>query len=281
MARIRSIKPEFFTSLTIASLPLHAQMTFIGLWTHVDDEGRCVDDARLIKAAIWPLAERLASDVEEDLKALTESSLITRYKVGERSFLAVTNWHEHQRINRPTASKVPAPPSRAEQAKRASEEQARAGSSWENSQISEPSSQAHAQLSEDSPPERKGTGNREQGKEEPFAPQAGAPQNRKGTRIPADFTPDDSMRDWAKSNTPNAIVSLETANFVDHWTAKSGKDATKLDWVAAWRTWMRNAQKWSSEGSNRQQSSAPRQPHQAYREDDERRNDEDYWTKGL
>jgi hypothetical protein len=109
MARIRTIKPEFFTSLTIADLTPEQRLTFIGLWTHVDDEGRCVDDPRLIKAAVWPLDDRTASDIEIDLKALTESSLITRYVLARKRYLAITNWYEHQRINRPTESKLPAP----------------------------------------------------------------------------------------------------------------------------------------------------------------------------
>src|SRR5690349_8129964 len=109
MARIRTIKPEFFTSLTIADLTPEQRLTFIVLWTHADDAGRCVDDPRLIKAAIWPLDDRTAADIEIDLKALTESSLITRYIVNRKRYLAVTNWDEHQRINRPTPTKLPAP----------------------------------------------------------------------------------------------------------------------------------------------------------------------------
>jgi hypothetical protein len=90
MARIRSIKPEFFTSLTIADLTSEQRLTFIGLWTHADDEGRCVDDPRLIKAALWPLDDRTAADVETDLVALTESSLIARYTLNQRRYLAVS-----------------------------------------------------------------------------------------------------------------------------------------------------------------------------------------------
>ncbi|WP_198544908.1 MULTISPECIES: hypothetical protein [unclassified Streptomyces] len=108
MARIRTIKPDFFTSLTIADLTPEQRLTFIGLWTHCDDEGRCVDDPRLIKAAVWPLDDRNSVDVEIDLKALSESSLILRYTVNRKRYLAITNWFEHQRINRPTASKLPA-----------------------------------------------------------------------------------------------------------------------------------------------------------------------------
>jgi len=110
MPRIRTIKPEFFTSLTIADLPITARLTFIGLWTHCDDEGRCVDDARLIKAAVWPLDDRTAAEVEEDLKAIAHKSLIIRYEVDGRRYLAVRNWREHQRVNRPTPSRIPPPP---------------------------------------------------------------------------------------------------------------------------------------------------------------------------
>lgn len=107
MARIRTIKPEFFTSLSNADLSIPARLTFIGLWTHADDEGRCVDDARLIKAAIWPL-ERSVKAVEADLVELEKGDKIHRYKVADRSFIAITTW-THQRINRPAPSKFPGP----------------------------------------------------------------------------------------------------------------------------------------------------------------------------
>lgn len=109
MPRIRTIKPEFFTSLTLASLPVEARLTFIGLWTHCDDAGRCRDEARLIKAAVWPLDDRTAEDIEKDLGMLSEVSLIIRYEVAGRRFLAVRTWREHQKINRPTDSKIPGP----------------------------------------------------------------------------------------------------------------------------------------------------------------------------
>lgn len=109
MARIRTIKPDFFTSLTIADLTHEARLTFIGLWTHVDDEGRCVDDARLVKAAVWPLDERTAKDVDVDLWQISDAGLVLRYTVGAKKFIAVTGWKEHQRINRPTPSKFPSP----------------------------------------------------------------------------------------------------------------------------------------------------------------------------
>lgn len=109
MPRIRTIKPDFFTSLTIADLTYEARLTFIGLWTHVDDEGRCVDDSRLVKAALWPLDDRTAKDVDVDLWDLSDAGLIHRYTVDAKKFIAVSGWKEHQRINRPSTSKFPAP----------------------------------------------------------------------------------------------------------------------------------------------------------------------------
>jgi hypothetical protein len=138
MARIRSIKPEFFTSLTIGDLPPLARLTFIGLWTYVDDDGRGVDDVRLIRSAIWPLDDRTFNDIEQDLVALEQAGVIIRY-VGPchppeslrnasggapeplrnpsggaperegRKYLAVTNWKEHQRISHPRATRYPEP----------------------------------------------------------------------------------------------------------------------------------------------------------------------------
>ncbi|MFF0777049.1 hypothetical protein [Streptomyces sp. NPDC003720] len=158
MARIRTIKPEFFTSLTIADLTPEQRLTFIGLWTHVDDAGRCVDDPRLIKAALWPLDDRTAADIEIDLKALTESSLITRYSLNRKRYLAVTNWTEHQRINRPTESKLPAPeegdPTPPDPVTR------------DNGDSLSP----HTHFSEGSPQERKGKEGNREGKGNPLPP---------------------------------------------------------------------------------------------------------------
>jgi hypothetical protein len=154
LARIRTIKPEFFTSLTIADLTIEARLTFIGLWTHVDDEGRCVDDARLIKAAVWPLDDRTATDVEKDLGALSESSLILRYTVGGRSYIAIRSWSEHQKINRPTKSRLPGP----DQHDPPPPTSENPNSGNPHGELSESSLKAHP---------RKGTGNREQGKEQP------------------------------------------------------------------------------------------------------------------
>lgn len=111
MARIRTIKPTFFTSESVAVLRLRARLTWAGLWTNCDDDGRCKDNVRLIKAAVWPLDDDVSiKEVEEDLQELAQHGRIVRYEIEGARYLQVTNWDEHQKINHKTQSEIPAPP---------------------------------------------------------------------------------------------------------------------------------------------------------------------------
>ncbi len=111
MARIRTVKPSFFKSLTVTALPKPTRLTWIGLWTYADDAGRGVDDARLIKAELWPLDDDYtAKKVEKDMQLLEANGSIRRYVIEGRRYFAVVEW-KHQRIDKPTPSVLPAPPS--------------------------------------------------------------------------------------------------------------------------------------------------------------------------
>lgn len=111
MPRIRTIKPDFFTSDTVSELPLRARLTWIGMWTHCDDHGRCRDNVKLIKAAVWPLDNVSLRDIEEDLDALIAKGLVFSYTAAEsgKNYLQVTGWDEHQKVDRPSKSAIPAP----------------------------------------------------------------------------------------------------------------------------------------------------------------------------
>jgi hypothetical protein len=67
-------------------------------------------------------------------------------------------------------------------------------------------------------------------------------QPKRGKRIPDDFTVTPAMVTWAREHTPRVDGRRETERFIDHWQAKTGKDATKRDWIATWRNWMRGAE---------------------------------------
>lgn len=106
--RIRTIKPEFWTSLTVTSLPLRTRLTFIGIWNYSDDEGRSLDEPRLLKAAVWPLDDDITHlEVDEDLDRLAAAGLIDRYQAGGRLVLQVRAWAEHQRVDHAKPSKLP------------------------------------------------------------------------------------------------------------------------------------------------------------------------------
>jgi hypothetical protein len=107
MPRIRTIKPSFFRSEDVSALPLRARLTWIGLWTQCDDSGRAKDNARLIKADIWPLDGVTLRDIEEDLETLAAHGRIVRYEVDGRRYLEIVNWGDHQAIQKPTPSKLP------------------------------------------------------------------------------------------------------------------------------------------------------------------------------
>lgn len=108
MARIRTIKPHFFKSYDVAQLSYRARITWIGLWTYVDDSGRGRDDARIIKGELWPLEDSVTwQEVEKDLTELSLSAHVVRYTVENRQYLCIPTWHEHQVISRPTESRLP------------------------------------------------------------------------------------------------------------------------------------------------------------------------------
>jgi hypothetical protein len=111
MPRIRSIKPEFFTSEAVAELTLRARLPWGGLWTHCDDEGRCRDNHRPIHAP-YPLAPYVsADDVAADLAELARHHRVLRLP-RERSFvLEVTNWGGASEAEPSTMLKVSAAPS--------------------------------------------------------------------------------------------------------------------------------------------------------------------------
>lgn len=82
------------------------------------------------------------------------------------------------------------------------------------------------------------------------------PSRRRATRLPADFKVTPEMVAWASTNAPNVNGRFETAQFIDYWNAKSGKDATKTDWVATWRRWMREAEQRAARATSRRRSTA-------------------------
>jgi hypothetical protein len=64
---------------------------------------------------------------------------------------------------------------------------------------------------------------------------------KRGTRLPDDFAITDELKAWFAENCRGVDGPRETEKFRNYWRAKTGKDATKIDWPATWRNWMLTA----------------------------------------
>lgn len=101
MARIRTIKPEFWSSEQVMECSPIARLLFIGLWNFCDDGGNHVDSDRTIKAEIFPGDDISSQDVRRMLDELSSNGLIVMYSSNGKGFIHVTGW-QHQKIDRPS-----------------------------------------------------------------------------------------------------------------------------------------------------------------------------------
>lgn len=73
----------------------------------------------------------------------------------------------------------------------------------------------------------------------------GKTASNKGTRLAPDFQVPQDWIDFAIAErqwTPED-AQTEAANFCDFWWSKPGAEASKLDWKATWRNWVRNSRR--------------------------------------
>lgn len=106
MARIRTIKPEFFLDTELSELPIQTRHLFIGLWTLADREGRLEDNPKRIKAQIFPW-----DDLDVDMALIQlHPKFITRYEHNGHRYIQINNFCKHQRPNiKEAESSIPAP----------------------------------------------------------------------------------------------------------------------------------------------------------------------------
>ncbi len=112
MARIRTIKPEFWTAEQIMELSPMARLLFIGMWNFCDDRGVHPVAYKTLKAEVFPADDLLSSDVERLIAEVMAQGLLSEFEAEGRRWWFVTGWH-HQVINRPSKSRYPVPPRNA------------------------------------------------------------------------------------------------------------------------------------------------------------------------
>lgn len=208
MARIRSIKPEFPQSESIGRLSRDARLLFVELWTIADDSGRARAASRMLASLLFPYDDDAPGLIDGWLHELEAEGCIIRYEVDGSTYLQVANWLKHQKIDKPSPSRLP--------------------------QFDEPSRKV-ANPREPSAPD---LGPRTK-KEPPVGPPpAKRPQRRAAPRsqIVPDWQPDDVGLAYAAQRHIN--LASEVPAFRNHHTAKGSLMAS---WAAAWRTWCDNA----------------------------------------
>lgn len=100
MARIRTVKPDFFRheglqDLEIAQPGKHVMLVFAGLWGHCDKLGRFEWRPRTLKLDILPF---LSFDMTETLDCLESAGFLQRYSVAGKEYGEIATFSEHQRV---------------------------------------------------------------------------------------------------------------------------------------------------------------------------------------
>lgn len=157
MARIRTVKPEFWTSEQIMEITPLARLAFIALWTFSDDNGVHPASYKTLRAEAFAGDEITADVVAELVAEMLRERLLGEFESSGKRYWYVTGWAKHQRIDKPTY-RHPEPP----------RESTCLGV------FAEHSPNAPRVLDEPSPPE--GNGKEGSGKEEAIASVTGKPE---------------------------------------------------------------------------------------------------------
>lgn len=106
MARIRTIKPQFWDDLKIGRLSRDARLLYIGLWNFADDLGVVIADPVWLKSKIFPYDKIQLQQFEGWLKMLEETGFISLLSVKSERFYYLPTFSRHQVINRPNLEDV-------------------------------------------------------------------------------------------------------------------------------------------------------------------------------
>jgi len=193
MARIRSIKPEFWTSEQVVECSPTARLLFIGLWNFCDDYGAHPYAPKTIKMQVFPGDEFTINQIEKWLKELSDSGLIKTYHIDSIKYLLVTGWH-HQKIEKPNR-RYPEPV-----------------------QFDDQSTTNRQPLADSSPPEGKGREGKGVYREK-----------KRKSPLPTDFTISDHVKKWAAEKGLNHLQD-HLESFKRKCTAKGYE---YIDWDSA------------------------------------------------
>ena len=110
MARIRTIKPEFWVDEKVGRLSLRARLLFIAMWNFADDMGTVRGSAPYLRSQAFPYDEVSLGEVSAALSEIIAQGLAGPFLDNGQSYLSIRHFQRHQKINNPSGTKYPNPP---------------------------------------------------------------------------------------------------------------------------------------------------------------------------
>lgn len=106
MARIRTIKPDFWTDGNMVKLSPFARLLYIGMWNFtMCDHGHLADDAMKLKLQVLPMDN---VDIEALIAEIMDAGRVVRVEADGRSYLLVKRFEDHQKIDPRWKTRCPA-----------------------------------------------------------------------------------------------------------------------------------------------------------------------------
>ena len=110
MATSRLIASTIWDDEWFGQLDFFEQTVWIGLFSRcADDQGRILDNAVLIRAALFPYKDVAISEVEAALRKFCDSRRLHRYEVDGKPLIQLVHWWQHQQQQWAQHSRWPAP----------------------------------------------------------------------------------------------------------------------------------------------------------------------------
>jgi len=109
MARIRSIKPEFWSSPNMPEDPW-ARLLFVAMWNWADDNGVGTAIPRELLGFAFPNDDEITpADLRRMLVEIRRAFGVKFYTVSGRPYYAIPSWEKHQKFDRRSKGKHPGP----------------------------------------------------------------------------------------------------------------------------------------------------------------------------
>lgn len=259
----RIIRKGFWGSPDVAKCTAVQRLIYIGLWAAADDHGRGECNFKTLEGLIFP-HDDLADLVGDPLATfggqwppVAAAFDILTYQVNGHTYYQIQGWERHQRLRKGRQSQYPDPTS-------GNIVVLTSGGQWRPvAAKSRPEVEVEVEVEE--PPTVvggcQGVASSQASTTPPVdnpwpvdnpgvlvavpnaASKLPAQKTKRGTRLSREWTPDlnsPANKTLHDQHDP-AWLSEQLARFRDYWTSKTGQQATKVDWDATWRNWLRRS----------------------------------------